>query len=110
MRPLLRLSPQPLGNGSPHALGSLLPQLTLCFQLDELHEVFDSRVALEFIALIVGQGAVALAGDQRVRAISHVRGRTESDELLRRWMLCQESGDLQRGLCPQQQRRNPLCD
>ena len=48
------------------ALGCLLSQLSLGLKFDQLHQIFNDQIPLEFFALLFGKRAVTLGMDEFV--------------------------------------------
>ena len=54
------------------ALGCLLSQLSLGLKFDQLHQIFNDQIPLEFFALLFCKRAVTLSMDEFVCSLSHL--------------------------------------
>src|SRR6266481_6226723 len=79
-------------------LGGLLSQLSLGFQLDQLHQVLNHHIALEFLAFLFGQRAVTLGMDKFVCSFGHLGRWMERHDLFRSGMIREKPCDFRRGL------------
>src|SRR5215472_11112956 len=86
-------------------LGCLLSQLSLGFQLDQLHQVFNHHIALQYLAFFFGKLAVTLSLGGFVCALSDLRRGMESDNLFSSAMMGEKLGKFSHGLCFEQHSR-----
>src|SRR5213078_609486 len=81
------------------ALGCLRSQLSLCFKFDQLHQIFNDHIALEFLAFLFCEHTVTLSLVEFVCSFSYLGRGMESHDLFWRWMMREKPCNFRSGLC-----------
>src|SRR5437588_2910303 len=81
------------------AVGCLLSQLSVGFKFDQLHQIFNDQIALQFFAFLFSKRTVTLSMDEFVCSLSYLRGGMESHDLFRSGMIREKLCNFSSGLC-----------
>src|SRR6266699_6181953 len=82
-----------------HSSGCLLSQLSVGFKFDQLHNIFNDQIALEFFAFLFCKRTVTLSMDEFVCSLSYLGRGMESNDLFRSWMIREKLCNFSSGLC-----------
>jgi hypothetical protein len=69
------------------------------FKFDQLHQIFNDQIALQFFAFLFGQPTLTLSMDEFVCSFSYLRGGMESHDLFRSGMIREKPCNFSSGLC-----------
>jgi hypothetical protein len=80
-------------------LGCLPSQLSVGFKFDQLHQIFNDHIALEFFAFLFGKQTLTLSMDEFVCSFSYLGRGMESHDLFRSGMIREKVCNFSSGLC-----------
>src|SRR5258708_33103284 len=84
------------------ALGCLLSQLPVGFEFDQLHQIFNDQITIEFFAFLFGKRTLTLSMDEFVCSFSYLGRGMERHDLFRSGMIREKLCKFSRGLCFEQ--------
>src|SRR6266480_6759401 len=77
----------------------MLSQLSLGFKFDQLHNIFNDQIALEFFAFLFCKRAITLSIDELVCSFGYLGRGMESNDLFRSWMIHEKLCNFSCGFC-----------
>src|SRR5579859_7641511 len=77
----------------------LLSQLLVGFKFDQLHQIFNHQITLEFFLFLFSKRAITISVDEFICAFSHLGRGMESHNLFGSWMIRQKLCDFSSSPC-----------